>query len=197
MVSWKSGSREGPPRSLGALLLFRLLWRKGGPKVAFLKTLKIENGTPKHFFRKVRHWDPLRTVLGSGFKKHEKTMKTLLENQWFLMVQNHSKVLKKQMLLSWCQMGTQTSCFWIQNGDMGLPGSTYPLIFDVLVWCQKMMIFGRPPAAPKKMRKICLILVSVRVCRKSTLLLASGVPRAAPFLRTRNSGKRYKVRIGI
>ena len=31
--------------------------------------------------------------------------------------------------------------FLIQNFDMGLPGSTYPLIFDVLVRCQKPSAF--------------------------------------------------------
>ena len=44
-----------------------------------------------------------------------------------------------------CQRGLQKSCFVIQNGDMGLPGLTYPVIFDVLVRCQKILIFGRPP----------------------------------------------------
>ena len=28
-----------------------------------------------------------------------------------------------------------------QNGEMGLPGSTYPLFFDVLVRCQKIIVF--------------------------------------------------------
>ena len=45
--------------------------------------------------------------------------------------------------------GTSKVMFWIQNGDMGLPGSTYPLIFDVLVRCQKIIIFGRLPDGPK------------------------------------------------
>ena len=31
---------------------------------------------------------------------------------------------------------------------MGLPGSTYRLIFDVLVRCQKIIIFGRLPDGP-------------------------------------------------
>ena len=37
----------------------------------------------------------------------------------------------------------------IQNGDMGLPVSTYHLILDVLVRCQKIIILGRLPDGPK------------------------------------------------
>ena len=31
---------------------------------------------------------------------------------------------------------------------MSLPGSTYPLILDVLVRCQQIKMFGRPPDGP-------------------------------------------------
>ena len=48
-----------------------------------------------------------------------------------------------------CQRGPQKSCFLIQNCDMSLPVSTYHLIFDVLVRCQKIIIFGRLPDGPK------------------------------------------------
>ena len=34
-------------------------------------------------------------------------------------------------------------CFSVQNGDMGLPGSTYLFILDVLVRCQKPCFFER------------------------------------------------------
>ena len=47
------------------------------------------------------------------------------------------------------QRGPQKSCFGIQNVDMGFPGSTYRLIFDVLLRCQKIIIFGRLPDGPK------------------------------------------------
>ena len=47
------------------------------------------------------------------------------------------------------QRGPQKSCFGVQNGDMGVPGSTYRLIFDVLLRCQKIIIFGRLPDGPK------------------------------------------------
>ena len=39
-------------------------------------------------------------------------------------------------------------CFRVQNGDIDLPGSTYPLILDVLGRCQKIMIFGILPDGP-------------------------------------------------
>ena len=38
--------------------------------------------------------------------------------------------------------------FLIRNGDLGLPGSTSPLIFDVLGRCPKNIIFGRLPDEP-------------------------------------------------
>ena len=54
-----------------------------------------------------------------------------------------AKTMKKQ-----CLRAPQKPCFFDQNGDMGLPGSTYPLIFEVLGRCPKIMTFGRPPDAP-------------------------------------------------
>ena len=69
VVSWKAGSRKGRSPYFGGLGFGRLLGRKGRPKGAFLKTMKIENGTKKQFVRKVRRWDPLKTVSGSGFEK--------------------------------------------------------------------------------------------------------------------------------
>ena len=46
--------------------------RKGGPKGVFLKTMKIENGSKNKFVITVRHLDPLKSVLGSGFAKNNK-----------------------------------------------------------------------------------------------------------------------------
>jgi len=69
MVSWKAGSRQGRSPYFGGLGFWRPAARKWCPKGAFLKTMKIENGTQKHFFIKVRRWDPLKTVPGSGFEK--------------------------------------------------------------------------------------------------------------------------------
>ena len=48
---------------------------KGGPKGAFLKILKIVNGTTNQLVINVRRWDPLKTVPGTGFEKHETSMK--------------------------------------------------------------------------------------------------------------------------
>ena len=45
--------------------------------------------------------------------------------------------------------GSSEVIFLVQDGDMGHPGSTYPLILDVLVRCQNIIIFGRPPDGPE------------------------------------------------
>ena len=78
MVSRKAGSRKGRSPEFGGLGFWRLLGRKGRPKGAFLKTMKIENGTENKLFINVRRWDPLKTVPGSGFEKtlkiYEKTI---------------------------------------------------------------------------------------------------------------------------
>ena len=52
--------------------------------------------------------------------------------------------MKKQ-----CQRGPQKSCFGDQYCDIDLLGSTYPLILDVLMRCQKIIIFGHPPDESK------------------------------------------------
>ena len=85
-------------------------------------------------------------------------MKKQSESQWFLMVPNYWKVLKTITFLDFrtftktmkrrCWRGSQKSCFLIQNGDFGLPGSSYPLICDVLVRCPKIIILGRLPDRP-------------------------------------------------
>ena len=69
VVSWKAGSRKGWPPPLGAVHFWCHLGRKWSPKGAFLKTMKIENDTKNQLFWKVRRWDPLKTIPGSGFGK--------------------------------------------------------------------------------------------------------------------------------
>ena len=54
------------------------------------------------------------------------------------------------------ERGLQKSCFWVQNGDMGVPSSTYRLIFDVLLRCQKIIIFGCLPDGPKNRKNRAL-----------------------------------------
>ena len=120
--------------------------RKLCSKDAFLKILKIENNTQNQLFRKVRRWDPLKTVPGSCFEKTLKTdektigksmvfdgLKPLksIEKQTLFLILGHSKRTMKKLY----QRGPQKLCFGVQNGDMGLPGSTYRLIFDVLRRC--------------------------------------------------------------
>ena len=89
VVSWKAGSRNGRSPYFGGLGFWRLLGRKGHPKGAFLKNMKIENGTQNQLFRTVRRWDPLKTDPGSGFEKTRKIYEKRSENQFILMVQNH------------------------------------------------------------------------------------------------------------
>ena len=85
---------------------------------------------------------------------------TILKNKHFSWFWSFAKTMKKL-----CQMGSRKSCFGIPNGDMGLPGSTYPLILKVLVWCPKTMIFGYPPAG-QQIRIVGSFFVSGRVCRE-------------------------------
>ena len=62
VVSWKAGSRQGRSPYFEVLGFWRLLGQKGGSKDPFLKIMKIRNGTQTQLFRKVRRWDPLKTV---------------------------------------------------------------------------------------------------------------------------------------
>ena len=86
--------------------IWSLCGRKWCPKGAFLKTMKIENGTQIKLFMKVQHLDPLKTVPGSGFEKtlkiDEKTIgksmvldgpKPLkhIEKQTLFLILGHSK----------------------------------------------------------------------------------------------------------
>ena len=75
MVSRNAGWLEGSPGRWDYFFFFRLLWRKGVPKGAFLKIQKIENGTPKQLFIKVRHWDPSGTLLKRSRGAVSKNMK--------------------------------------------------------------------------------------------------------------------------
>ena len=142
MVSWKAGSVEVRPGSLGILSsFFRPLGRKG----AFLKTMKIENGTPKQLFIKVRHWDPLKTGPRSGFEKTWKINENAFGKSMFFDGPKPLKSIDKQTLFlilghshKWWKAipkGTSKVMFLFQNWDMGLQGLTCSLIFDVLVRC--------------------------------------------------------------
>ena len=157
MVSWKAGSRQGGVWWETGVVLGRLLGRKGSPKGAFLKNMKIENGT-KQVVITVRHWDPLKTVLGSGFENTWNIDEKLNGKSMVFDDQNHWQVLKNKHF-SWFSVihknnettmpkGTSKVMFGYQNCDMVFPGSTYPLIFVVLVRCQQIMVgfplFGIP-----------------------------------------------------
>jgi hypothetical protein len=81
-------------------------WPKRSSKDAYLKTMKIENGTKNQLFIIGRRLDPLKTVPGSGFEKtlkiYEKTigksmvfycLKPLksIEKQTLFLILGHSK----------------------------------------------------------------------------------------------------------
>ena len=68
-----------------------------------------------------------------------------IEKQYFFDFRSFKKTMKKLY-----ERRPQKSCFGIQNGDMGVPGSTYRQIFDVLLQCWKIIIFGRLPDGPNK-----------------------------------------------
>ena len=159
MVSWKAGSREVLPRSLAGLLFFRLLGRKGGPKGVFLKTMKTKNCQKTHVHKSSALGPSKKRSWGAVLKQIWKSKKKRSGNQWVLMVRYHWKVLKNKQF-SWFLVIPQNDettmpqgiskviYFSNQNEDMGLPGSTYPPILDVLGRCQKIIIFGRPPDGP-------------------------------------------------
>ena len=75
-----------------------MLGRKGRPKGAFLKTMKIENGTKNQLFLKVRRWDPLKTVPGSGFEKRLKMYEKTIGKSMVLDDPKPLKIIGKQTL---------------------------------------------------------------------------------------------------
>ena len=52
----------------------------------------------------------------------------IIEKQNLFLILDHSQKQLKQILKV-----TPKAMFLVQNGDLCLPGSTYPLIFDLLV----------------------------------------------------------------
>ena len=79
-----------------------------------------------------------------------------------------------------CQKGSYKSCFGVQTGDMGVPGSTYALIFDVLVRCQqKSWLFEVTPMGIKKAKKTIQITPGNIINVNEGVLMLAGVPGAA------------------
>ena len=98
MISWKTGSRERRSPELGALGFWGPAARKWCPKGAFLKTMKIENGTKNQFVRKVRRWDPLKTIPGSGFEKTWKFYEKTIGKSMFFDGPKPLKTIEKHIL---------------------------------------------------------------------------------------------------
>ena len=108
-----------------------------------------KNGPGERFWKKMKNlWKHDWKINGFWWSK---TIEKLWKTNTFLDIRSFTKTMKKR-----CQRGPQKSCFWIQNGDMGLPVSTYHLIFDVLVRCPKIIIFGRLPDGPKNRKNRAL-----------------------------------------
>jgi hypothetical protein len=114
--------------------------------------MKIGNGIKIQLFRKVRCWDPLKTVPGSGFEKtlkiHEKTigksmvfddLKPLksIEKQTLFLTLGHSKNNEKSMP-KWLPKVMKNDPKW----SPGAPRIDLFLVFIDLWRRRKNLIFG-------------------------------------------------------
>ena len=60
--------------------------------------MKIENGTQNQLFRKVRRWDPLKTVPGSGFEKTRKIYEKMIGKSLVFDGPKPLEIIEKQTL---------------------------------------------------------------------------------------------------
>ena len=102
------------------------------------------------------------------------------------------------------QRGPQKSWFGIQNGDMGVPGSTYRLIFDVLLRCQKIIIFGRLPDGPRNQTNQALECQRVDFVAPGDRQVvhfwpggSQGPPRARGLVKKKGQRSRYELYLFI
>ena len=166
VVSWKAGSRKGRSPYFGGLGFWRLLGRKGRPKGAFLKTIKIENGTKKQLFRKVRRWDPLKTVPGSCFEKtwkiyEKKIGKSMvfdgpkplesIEKQTLFLILGHSKKHEKTI-----PKGTSKVMFFGSKWRHGPPRFDLSFVFWRFAAMPKNHHFWTPSRWTKKSKNRAL-----------------------------------------
>ena len=160
LVSWKAGSAPGCSESLGVVGFWRLLGQKGCPKDAFLNIMKIGNGTQIQLFRKVRCWDLLKTVPGSGFEKTLKIYENTIGKSMFFDGLKPLKSIEKQTFLDFrsfkkktmknrCQNESQKSWKIIQNGARGRPGSIYSWFLSIFGEGEKTWFFDEVPGRPK------------------------------------------------
>ena len=150
----------------GTSFFYRPLGRMGGSKGAFLENPENRKRHQKHSFRnssalgpfknglRKRFWTNIKNQWKNDWKINvswwPKPLKAIWKQTLFLDFGHFQKLIKKR-----CRRETQKSCLWVQTGDMRFPGSTYSLIFDVLVWCLKMTIFGSPPIGPTNYKNRC------------------------------------------
>ena len=118
VVSWKAGSRQGRSPYFEVLGFWRLLGQKGRPKGAFMKIMKIGNGTQIQLFRKVRRWDPLKTFPRSGFENTWKIYEKTIGKQMVLDGPKPLKSIEKQTLF--LILGHYSQKLWKNNakGDL-------------------------------------------------------------------------------
>ena len=59
--------------------------------------MKIENGTKKHLFIKVRHWEHLKTVPGGGYDKNMKNYENTIGKPMVFDAPKPLKSMEKQI----------------------------------------------------------------------------------------------------
>ena len=108
-----------------------------------------KNGPGDRFWKNIKNlWKNYRKINGFWWSK---TIEKYWKTNTFLDFRSFKKTMKKRY-----QRDPQKSCFGVQNGGMGVPGSTYRLIFEVLLRCQKIIICGRLPDGPKNRKNRAL-----------------------------------------
>jgi hypothetical protein len=110
--------------------------------------MKIENGTQKQFFRKVRRWDPLKTVPGSCFEKACKINEKTIGKSVVLDNPKPLKSIEKQKLFF-----TSTRA---RGGPWDTPGQKYTpwrsrAATKSILWRSKARFFGPSGRHPKIM----------------------------------------------
>ena len=154
--------------------------------------------TPKQTFYKSWHWDLLKTVQGRVLTKHDTEMKTHRKINYFWWSKTIGKYCETRIYIF-------RSFKYVKKMSK--------MILQVMSWDQKWWHWRPMPDLSSDLYRLGAMWKKSKVVRwsnkseksvqwsfqdvfdvKDILLWASGVPRAAPFLRTRSSGKRYKER---
>ena len=203
---WKAGSVEVRPRPLGGLLFVSSTWAKRWSKGCLFESHVNRKWHPKQIVYKDSAQGPYKNLLGSRCETILKFDEKLLKIIGFWWFKTIEKYWKRNNFLDFRSfeknektMPKETSKVMFWGSKMATCAFQVRLILWFLTfWCdaKKWWFLDALPLAPQ-IRKIGLLLVLEHGRRNERLLLASGVPREAPFSCTRSSGKRYKERRGI